>query len=85
MARSTSCTRARALALLRGRDYVLPSDIRDVARDVLRHRLVLTYEALAAGVDADRVLDDVLEDVRMPHIELSDHERRDRERERERR
>ena len=54
----------RALALLRGRDYVLPSDIRDVARDVLRHRLVLTYEALAAGVDADRVLDDVLEDVR---------------------
>ena len=67
----------RALALLRGRDYVLPSDIRDVARDVLRHRLVLTYEALAAGVDADRVLDDVLEDVRMPHIELSDHERRD--------
>jgi MoxR-like ATPase len=66
----------RALALLRGRDYVLPSDIRDVARDVLRHRLVLTYEALAAGVDADRVLDDVLEDVRMPHIELSDRERR---------
>ena len=39
----------RALALLRGRDYVLPSDIRDVARDVLRHRLVLTYEALAAA------------------------------------
>jgi MoxR-like ATPase len=66
----------RALALLRGRDYVLPSDVRDVARDVLRHRLVLTYEALAAGVDADRVLDDVLENVRMPHIELSDRERR---------
>ena len=66
----------RALALLRGRDYVLPSDIRDVARDVLRHRLVLTYEALAAGVDADRVLDDVLENVHMPHIELSDRERR---------
>src|SRR3954453_20055951 len=61
----------RALALLRGRDYVLPSDIRDVARDVLRHRLVLTYEALAAGVDADRVLDDVLERVPMPRIELA--------------
>jgi MoxR-like ATPase len=75
----------RALALLRGRDYVLPSDIRDVARDVLRHRLVLTYEALAAGVDADRVLDDVLEEVRMPHIELSDHERREERREKERR
>ena len=62
----------RALALLRGRDYVLPSDVRDLARDVLRHRLVLTYEALAAGVDADHVLDDVIQRVPMPHIELSD-------------
>ncbi|MDP9294572.1 MAG: MoxR family ATPase [Actinomycetota bacterium] len=66
----------RALALLRGRDYVLPSDVRDLARDVLRHRLVLTYEALAAGVDADRVLDDVIERVNMPHIELSDRNHR---------
>jgi len=66
----------RALALLRGRDYVLPSDVHDLARDVLRHRLVLTYEALAAGVDADRVLDDVLQRVHMPHIELSDHNHR---------
>ena len=66
----------RALALLRGRDYVLPSDVRDLARDVLRHRLVLTYEALAAGVDADRVLDDVIERVHMPHIELSDRNHR---------
>jgi MoxR-like ATPase len=62
----------RALALLRGRDYVLPSDVRDLARDVLRHRLVLTYEALAAGVDADRVLDDVLARVPVPRIELAD-------------
>jgi MoxR-like ATPase len=61
----------RALALLRGRDYLLPIDVRDLARDVLRHRLVLTYEALAAGVDADRVLDDVLEKVPMPRIELA--------------
>ena len=66
----------RALALLRGRDYVLPIDVRDLARDVLRHRIVLTYEALAAGVDADRVLDDVLERVQMPRIELAeDHAR----------
>jgi len=62
----------RALALLRGRDYVLPTDVRDLARDVLRHRLVLTYEALAAGVDADRVLDDVLTRVPVPRIELAD-------------
>jgi MoxR-like ATPase len=62
----------RALALLRGRDYLLPIDVRDLARDVLRHRIVLTYEALAAGVDADRVLDDVLEAVPMPRIELAE-------------
>jgi MoxR-like ATPase len=62
----------RSLALLRGRDYVLPTDVRDLARDVLRHRIVLTYEALAAGVDADRVLDDILEAVPIPRIELAD-------------
>jgi hypothetical protein len=45
---------------------VLPQDVRDLARDVLRHRMVLTYEALADGVDADRVLDGVLERVPMP-------------------
>jgi MoxR-like ATPase len=66
----------RALALLRGRDYLLPIDVRDLARDVLRHRLVLTYEALAAGVDADRVLDDVLEKVPMPRIELAEEHAR---------
>jgi MoxR-like ATPase len=68
----------RALALLRGRDYVLPTDVRDLARDVLRHRIVLTYEALAAGVDADRVLDDVLEQVPVPRIELADEGTRPR-------
>jgi MoxR-like ATPase len=61
---------ARALALLRGRDYALPVDVRDLARDVLRHRIVLTYEALAAGVDSDRILDDVLARVPMPVVEL---------------
>jgi MoxR-like ATPase len=61
---------ARALALLRGRDYALPVDVRDLARDVLRHRIVLTYEALAAGVDSDRVLDGVLDRVPMPIVEL---------------
>jgi MoxR-like ATPase len=61
----------RALALLRGRDYVLPIDVHDLARDVLRHRIVLTYEALAAGVDADKVLDGVLQRVKMPRIELA--------------
>jgi MoxR-like ATPase len=68
----------RALAILRGRDYVLPTDVRDLARDVLRHRIVLTYEALAAGVDADRVLDDVLEQVAIPRIELAQDDHRTR-------
>jgi MoxR-like ATPase len=61
----------RALALLRGRSYALPVDVRDLARDVLRHRIVLSYEALADGVTAEQVLDEVLETVEMPHIELS--------------
>ena len=50
--------------------------MRDLARDVLRHRMVLTYEALADGVDADRVLDDVLESVPMPRIELAEEHAR---------
>ncbi len=53
----------RALALLRGRDYVLPQDVFDVAPDVLRHRLVLSYEALADGIDVDDVLVRVLSTV----------------------
>ena len=52
---------ARALAVLRGRRYVLPQDVRELAKDVLRHRMVLSYEALAEGVDADAILDRVLD------------------------
>ncbi len=44
---------SRALALIRGRTYVLPQDVYDVAPEVLRHRIVLSYEALADGVGAD--------------------------------
>ncbi len=51
---------SRALALMRGRDYVVPQDIFDVSRDVLRHRLMLTYEALAKGLTADDVLNRIL-------------------------
>jgi MoxR-like ATPase len=57
---------ARAMAVLRGRRYVLPQDVRALAKDALRHRIVLSYEALAEGVDADRVLDRVLETVATP-------------------
>jgi len=53
---------------------VLPQDVRIVAKDVLRHRLVLSYEAMAEGVDADAILDEVLGTVPAPQLELS-HER----------
>jgi len=63
---------SRALALLRGRRYVLPSDVREVAHDVLRHRLVLTYEALAEEVTADRILDEIIAKIPMPAMDLSE-------------
>jgi MoxR-like ATPase len=65
---------ARALALLRGRRYVLPQDVRELAKDVLRHRIVLSYEALAEGVGADAILDRVLEAIAMPQLDLARQE-----------
>ncbi|MGH3539379.1 MAG: AAA family ATPase [Pseudonocardiaceae bacterium] len=59
---------ARALALIRGRDYVLPQDIVDVAADVLRHRLVLSYDALADGVPVEHIVTRVLQTVLLPQV-----------------
>ncbi len=59
---------ARALALVRGRDYVLPQDVVDVAPDVLRHRLVLSYDAMADGVPVDHVITRVLQTVPLPQV-----------------
>ncbi len=59
---------ARALALLRGRGYALPQDVFDLAPDVLRHRLVLSYEALAQGVDEEQILARVLSTVPAPRV-----------------
>jgi MoxR-like ATPase len=66
---------ARALALLRGRDYVLPDDVTDLAPDVLRHRLVLSYEALADGLTADALVARVMQHVRAPDKPLQGHVR----------
>ncbi len=60
---------AQALALLRGRRYAVAEDVRDLAADVLRHRLVLSYEALSEGVDADYVLDRVLSAIEIPEAD----------------
>jgi MoxR-like ATPase len=61
---------AKALAFLRGRDYALPLDARDLALDVLRHRVVLSYEALADGLSPDDLLRPVLDAVAVPDIPL---------------
>lgn len=58
----------RALALLRGRDYLLPDDVRDVAVDVMGHRLMLTFDALADGVDPDQVVRQILHAVPPPLV-----------------
>jgi len=52
---------SKARALMLGRNYVLPSDVRDVAHEVLRHRIILTYRARAEGVDSDKIIDEILE------------------------
>ena len=61
---------ARALAFLRGRDYALATDVRDLARDVLRHRIVLSYEALAEEMDAEDLLGPILDAVAIPAVPL---------------
>jgi MoxR-like ATPase len=60
----------RAMAVLRGRNYVLPQDVYDVAYDVLNHRLVLSYEALAEGVTVDDVLVELLSTMPAPRITI---------------
>jgi MoxR-like ATPase len=58
----------RALALLRGRDYALPQDVQHIAPDILRHRLVLSYDALADDIPAEHIVDRVLQAVPAPTV-----------------
>jgi MoxR-like ATPase len=62
---------SRALALIRGRDYVLADDVLALAKDALRHRLVLTYQALAEEVSPETILDQVIAAVPVPQIDLT--------------
>jgi MoxR-like ATPase len=64
-------TAGRALALIRGRDHLLPQDVYDVAYDVLNHRLVLSFDAVADGVSVDDVLVEVLTTVVAPRLSSS--------------
>jgi MoxR-like ATPase len=69
---------ARALAFLRGRAYAMPQDLIDIAPDVLRHRLVLSYEALAENITADELVTQILKSVAAPqrpmhrHVQISE-------------
>ena len=62
---------ARALALIHGRDYVIVDDLRALAKDAMRHRLVLSYQALAEEVSPDSILDQVLATVPTPQLDLA--------------
>ncbi len=66
---------ARALAALRGRSYALPEDVADLVADVFRHRLVLTYEALAEGMTADDLIRRVMQQTPAPEKPLEAHVR----------
>ena len=63
----------RALAFVRGRDYALPEDVRDVALDTIRHRLVLSYEALSDNVETDEILGRLMEAIPMPDVPLREY------------
>jgi MoxR-like ATPase len=62
---------ARALALIRGREYAVVEDLQALARDALRHRLVLSYQALAEEVSSDSILEQVLQAVPVPQLDLA--------------
>ena len=66
---------AKALAFLRGRTYVLPEDVTDIVPDVMRHRLVLSYEALAEGQTPDMLVRKVMQHIRAPEKPLETHVR----------
>jgi MoxR-like ATPase len=57
---------AKAMALVRGRGYVIPEDVKELAADVLRHRIILTYEAEAEEVTSDAVVAKLLDRIRVP-------------------
>ena len=59
------------MALLRGRTYALPDDVLDLVPDVLRHRLVLSYEALADGLTADQIVQRVMKRIPVPDKPLA--------------
>jgi MoxR-like ATPase len=66
---------AKALAIVRGREYVLPEDVRDLAPEVLRHRIMLSYEALADDLKLEDTVKRIIEAVRPPQVHIGDPHR----------
>jgi len=64
---------ARALAFVRGRGYVTPQDVTDLVHDVMRHRVILSYEALADGVTTDTIIQKVMQTIPAPAQPLQSH------------
>ena len=64
---------AKALAFVRGRTYTLPQDVVDMALDVIRHRLVLSYEALSDEISSDEILTKILDRIPIPVVPLNEH------------
>jgi MoxR-like ATPase len=64
---------ARALAFLRGRAYTTPEDLIDIVPDVLRHRIMLSYEAISDNISTDAVIQDILKAVPAPTKPLQSH------------
>ncbi len=63
---------AKALAIIRGREYVLPEDVRDIAPEVLRHRIMLSYEALADEVNLEDIVTQLIASIKPPQVHIGD-------------
>ncbi|MFN3266901.1 MAG: AAA family ATPase [Deinococcales bacterium] len=63
---------AKALAIMRGREYALPEDVRDLAFDVLRHRVVPSYDALAGSVSMENVIEQIIQGISLPRVHIGD-------------
>jgi MoxR-like ATPase len=64
---------ARALAFVRGRSYALPQDVLDMALDVIRHRIVLSFEALSDNITSDEILVQIIDRIPIPVVPLREH------------
>jgi MoxR-like ATPase len=64
---------ARALAFVRGRNYALPQEVLDMALDVIRHRIVLSYEALSDNVTSDELLEKIIDRIPVPVVPLREY------------